>query len=75
MTLSALFAPFLRSALAGLTGRWIGARGSAVVTIFGLFTRMVFSYLIFFEVLILGSPVIINLSSWFGAHTVQVDWL
>lgn len=72
---TALFAPFLGSALAGLMGRWIGARGSGVVTITGLFTRMFFSYLIFYEVLILGSPVLISLASWFGAHTVQVDWL
>ena len=56
-------------------GRWIGARGSGIVTIRGLFTRMAFSFFIFYEVLILSSPVIISLSSWFGAHTVSVDWL
>jgi hypothetical protein len=36
-------------------GRWIGARGSGIVTIRGLFTRMAFSYVIFHEVLILGA--------------------
>jgi hypothetical protein len=56
-------------------GRWLGARGSGIVTIRGLFTRMVFSFFIFYEVLILGSPVVISLSSWFGAHTLNVDWL
>lgn len=72
---AALFAPFQGSALAGLMGRWLGARGSGVVTIRGLFTRMTFSFFIFYEVLILGSPVVISLSSWFGAHTVNVEWL
>jgi hypothetical protein len=33
-----------KNALAGLMGRWIGARGSGIVTITGLFTRMAFSY-------------------------------
>ena len=75
MYLTALFAPFLGSALAGLMGRWIGARGSGIVTITGLFTRMTFSYFIFYEVLILGSPVVISLGSWFSAHSVSVDWL
>ena len=75
MYLTALFAPFQGSALAGMMGRWIGARGSGIVTITGLFTRIIFSYQIFYEVLILGSPVIISQASWFNAHTVQVDWL
>jgi len=75
MYLTALFAPFLGSALAALMGRWIGARGSGIVTITGLFTRIIFSYFIFYEVLILGSPVVISLASWFSAHTVNVDWL
>lgn len=75
MYLSALFAPFLGSALAGQMGRWLGARGSGCVTIQGLGTSAFLSFFIFYEVLILGSPVAISLSSWFGAHTVTVDWL
>ena len=58
-----------------MTGRWIGARGSGIVTITGLFTRTILSYFIFYEVLILGSPVAISLASWFRAGTVSVDWL
>ena len=61
--------------LAGLTGRWLGARGRGIVTIRGLFTRTVFSYFIFYEIMITGSPIVISLSSWFSAHTVAVDWL
>lgn len=75
MTLTALFRPFFGRALAGLAGRLLGARGSGIVTIRGLFTRTFFSYLIFYEILLSGSPVVISLSSWFSAHTVSVDWL
>jgi NADH:ubiquinone oxidoreductase subunit 5 (subunit L)/multisubunit Na+/H+ antiporter MnhA subunit len=44
MYLCAVLAPFLGSALAGLFGRLLGARGSGCVTILGLFTSMVFSF-------------------------------
>jgi NADH-quinone oxidoreductase subunit L len=60
MYLSRLFAPFLGSALAGLGGRWLGARGSGLVTIRGLFTRTTFSFFIFYEVLSSGRPVTIS---------------
>lgn len=75
MILVIISRPFLGSALAGLMGRWLGARGRGIVTIRGLFTRMIFSYLIFYEIMISGSPIVISLSSWFSAHTVSVDWL
>jgi hypothetical protein len=58
-----------------LAGRWIGARGRGIVTITGLFTRIVFSFFIFYEIMIRGSPIVISLASWFSAHTVAVDWL
>ena len=72
---SALFAPFLGSALTGLMGRWLGARGSGCVTIQRLGTSLFFSFFIFYEVLVLGSPIVLSLSTWFGTHTVAVDWL
>lgn len=75
MYLARLFAPFQGSALAGFTGRWLGARGSGIVTIRGLFTRITFSCCIFYEVLIIGSPVTVSLDSWFSAHTVNVSIL
>nr|AVX48195.1 NADH dehydrogenase subunit 5 [Hariotina reticulata] len=75
MYLSAVLAPFLGSALSGLMGRWLGARGSGCVTILGLGTSTFLSYRILYEVRAMGSRVIIPLGNWFGAHTVNVDWL
>lgn len=75
MYLSAVLAPFLGSALAGQMGRWLGARGSGCVTIQGQGTRTFFSFLVFYEVSLQGSPVTLSLSSWFGAHTVTIEWL
>jgi NADH:ubiquinone oxidoreductase subunit 5 (subunit L)/multisubunit Na+/H+ antiporter MnhA subunit len=60
MTLCALYRPFLGSAIAGLAGRWIGARGRGIVTITGLFTRIVFSFFLFYEIMIRGSPIVIS---------------
>lgn len=75
MYLNAVLAPFLGSALAGLMGRWLGARGSGCVTILAQGTSTLLSYFIFYEIRSMGSAVVISLGSWFGAHTVTVEWL
>jgi NADH-quinone oxidoreductase subunit L len=59
MYLTAIAAPFLGSALAGLMGRWLGARGRGCVTILGLGTSCFLSYFIFYEVICSGSAVMI----------------
>jgi NADH:ubiquinone oxidoreductase subunit 5 (subunit L)/multisubunit Na+/H+ antiporter MnhA subunit len=64
----------LGRALAGLTGRFIGARGSGLVTVLGLFISLIFSFLIYNDVLQMGAPVILDLGSWFGVGTVNVTW-
>lgn len=74
MYLLALFAPFLGSALAGLFGRYVGARGSGVVTVFGLGVSMICSIGIYHEVALQGCAVLISLGSWFSAGTVYVNW-
>jgi len=75
MYLSAVTAPFLGSALAGLFGRLLGARGSGCVTVLGLATSMVFSWAIFYEITLMGAPVVLDLGSWFAASSVHVSWI
>ena len=75
MYLNAVLAPFLGSALAGQMGRWLGARGSGCVTILGQGTSTLLSYVIFYEIRSMGSAVVLSQGSWFGAHTVTVEWL
>ncbi|HEY9710725.1 MAG TPA: NADH-quinone oxidoreductase subunit L, partial [Oculatellaceae cyanobacterium] len=72
--LCAIFAPILGSALAGLTGRWLGARGSGVVTVFGLGVSAVCSVCIWHEVALQGCSVNLSLGSWFGVNSVFVNW-
>ena len=75
MYLCILFAPFLGSSLAGLGGRFIGARGSGCVTVLGLGTSFLGSLWIWHETALMGSPVVIDLGSWFSVSSVSVQWL
>jgi proton-translocating NADH-quinone oxidoreductase chain M len=75
MFLNAIIAPFLGSLAAGLGGRWLGARGSGVLTVLGLGTSAVCSIGILLEVLVGGSPVVLDMGSWFQGSTVHVSWI
>jgi hypothetical protein len=70
----AVFSPFIGSALAGLTGRWRGARGSATISILGLLTSFVLSLCLCYEVGVAGSTVYVPLGQWFSASSVRVSW-
>jgi hypothetical protein len=74
MYLLAVFAPFLGSASAGLLGRFIGSRGSGILTIIGMFISFIGSTLILYEVGIQGSPVYITLGNWFSVSSISVYW-
>ena len=74
MYLCAVFAPFFGSMLAGLSGRWLGARGSGIIAVFGLLTSALLSILIWHEVSLQGCAVSLSLGSWFSAGTVSVGW-
>lgn len=74
MYLCAIFAPLLGSAFAGLGGRWLGARGSGVITVFGLGLSAFSSLLIWHEVALQGCSVNLSLGSWFAVNSVYVNW-
>lgn len=74
MYLITVAAPFLGSAMAGLAGRWLGARGSGCMTVFGMATAAVGSALIWLEVAANGCAVSLHLGSWFSTSTVDVNW-
>nr|QYC94419.1 NADH dehydrogenase subunit 5 [Oedogonium sp. BN3] len=74
MYLLAVFAPFLGSASAGLFGRFIGSRGSGIITVIGMFVSFLGSTLIYYEVGLQGSPVYITLGDWFSVSSVNVCW-
>ena len=70
----AVFSPFIGSLLAGLTGRYRGARGSAIISILGLTTSFVLSLCLCYEVGVAGSTVYIPLGEWFSVSSVRVNW-
>ena len=70
----AVFSPFLGSLLAGLAGRWLGARGSASITILGLVCSFLLSLCLCYEVGIAASSVYVPLGDWFSASTIRVTW-
>ena len=70
----AVFSPFIGSFLAGLTGRWLGARGSAIISILGLITSFILSLFLCYEVGIAGSTVFVPLGQWFSASSLRVSW-
>lgn len=74
MFLVSIMAPFMGSFAAGLGGRWLGARGSCVLTVLGLGTSLLCSLGILFEVVSCG-PVIVDLGSWFTTSTVNISWV
>ena len=74
MYLLAVFAPFLGSLSTGFFGRYLGSRGSGVLTIVCLFISFVCSTAIFYEVGIQGSPVYITLGNWFTVGSIDVSW-
>jgi proton-translocating NADH-quinone oxidoreductase chain L len=74
MYLCVILAPFLGSIFAGLFGRWIGARGSGIVAVFGLLVSALISVLIWHEVSLQGSSVYLSLGTWFEGGSVCVNW-
>ena len=74
MYLCAIQSPFLGSFLAGLMGRFLGARGSGCVTVQGMFVSLFFSFQIYKDILQMGAPVVLDLGSWFSAGSVNVGW-
>lgn len=74
MYLSVIIAPFLGCLICGIFGRWIGARGSGVVAVFGLLITAFLSLLIWHEVSLEGCSVYLSLGTWFEGGSVNVDW-
>jgi NADH-quinone oxidoreductase subunit L len=70
-----VFLPIIASAIAGLFGRFIGARGAELVTTGALFVSAALSIFVFYDVTLLGhSPGVVRLVTWISSGDLQVDW-
>ena len=74
MYLLLVFLTFIGSCLAGVFGKYLGARGSAFITVLCLFVCFLTSLLVFYEVSLLSSTTYIKLGIWFNLSTLNVDW-
>jgi len=74
MYLTLVFLPLIGSITAGLFGRFLGPKGSSIVTVSLLITTFVLSFLSLYEVALIGAPVYIKLVPWVNSEMLNVDW-
>ncbi len=69
-----VFLPIIASAIAGLGGKFIGARASELVTTGALFVSAFLSIYVFYDVCILGHSAIVQLGPWITSGDLEVNW-
>jgi len=69
-----VFLPIIASAVAGLLGRFIGARACELVTTGALFVSLALSIFAFYDVAILGHSQIVPLWTWISSGDFEADW-
>ncbi|MGA7674365.1 MAG: NADH-quinone oxidoreductase subunit L [Rhizomicrobium sp.] len=69
-----VFLPIVASAVAGLGGRFIGARLCELLTTAALFVSAALSIYAFYDVAILGHSQIITLAQWISSGDFEADW-
>jgi NADH-quinone oxidoreductase subunit L len=69
-----VFLPLLGFFIAGLFGRFIGARASEIVTTGLLFVSAALSCYAFWDVAVVGHGQIIPLAHWIVSGTFEADW-
>ena len=74
MYLILVFLPLISSITSGLFGRYLGPKGSSIVTVISLVTTFITSTFIFYEVAIVGCPVYIKLMPWINSELLNADW-
>merc|ERR1711871_1773664 len=70
MYVAMVFLPLLGASLAGLGGRWLGARGAGMITTGGVGTAALIALVGLYEVGVCGSPTYVRLGPW-----MEVDWM
>jgi NADH-quinone oxidoreductase subunit L len=68
-----VFLPLFGFLIAGLFGRWIGARGAELVTTGLLAVSFVLSWIAFFQVAA-GATAHVPVANWFTSGKLAVDW-
>ncbi|HYC03092.1 MAG TPA: NADH-quinone oxidoreductase subunit L [Azospirillaceae bacterium] len=74
MEIAAVFLPLLGAFIAGFFGRWLGDRGSQIVTCAGVLTAAALSIVLFFEVALGHQPRTVQLMTWISSGEFEVNW-
>ena len=69
-----VFLPLIAAIIAGLFGRFLGDRGSQVITCGAVITAAVLSIVAFFKVVIGHQPTTVMLFDWIVAGDLQIAW-
>ena len=74
MYIPLVFLSFIGFCIAGLFGRPIGPKGSAIITTGCLATSFLLSAFAFYEVGLMGSVVYIRLAPWVSSEVLLINW-
>jgi NADH-ubiquinone oxidoreductase chain 5 len=69
-----VFLSFIGFSITGLFGRYIGPKGSAIVTTGCLILSFFLSLFAFYEVGLMGSPVYVRVATWVSSEVLLVNW-
>lgn len=74
MYLPLVFLPLIGFCVTGLFGRFLGSKGSSIVTTSCLCFSLCLSIFAFYEVGLMGSFVYIKLATWINSEILSVNW-
>lgn len=74
MSLLIIFLPLLGSIFSGLGGRYLGSKGSGIISTLCMIITLCFCFCIFYQVGILGNSYSINLYSWVNSELFNVSF-
>nr|YP_009365184.1 NADH dehydrogenase subunit 5 [Gracilaria changii]ARJ60466.1 NADH dehydrogenase subunit 5 [Gracilaria changii]ART65135.1 Nad5 [Gracilaria changii] len=74
MYLLILLLPLLGSIFSGFFGRFLGHKGSSIISLACVFLSMLMSFIAFYEVGIMGLNQYITLSPWIEVGILKISW-
>ena len=69
-----VFLSLIGFCITGLFGRFIGPKGSAIITTSCLIISFFLSAFAFYEVGLMGSPVYVRLATWVSSEVLLINW-
>ncbi len=74
MEVATVFLPLIGAIIAGLFGRYIGAKGASILTSSLLTLSGIFSWILFFDIIYGAGPRPIELFSWIAVGDFEFSW-